>query len=90
MLIKPNAIISAAMHAIKTSSMGFHGQLGGLAVGGSIPRAVVVTVTVTLCELVPSSVTEGCDGVHVAAVGAPEQLRLIVWLKLPSGDTLMV
>ena len=54
--------------------MGFHSQSGGLVVGGSIPRAVVETVTVTFCEFVPSGVTEPGDGVQFAAEGAPVQL----------------
>jgi hypothetical protein len=33
--------------------------------------AVVVTVTVTFTELVPSSVTDDFESVHVAFVGAP-------------------
>jgi hypothetical protein len=59
-------------------------------VGLASERAVVVTVTVGLAALVPSRVTEGGEMEHVAADGAPLQLRDTCWLKPPAGVTLSV
>jgi hypothetical protein len=48
--------------------------------------AVVETVTVTEVGLVPFSVTELGETLHVDKVGAPVQLRETVWLKPPPGE----
>jgi hypothetical protein len=49
--------------------------------------AVVVTVTVTGVALVPFSVTELGETLHVESEGAPVQLKETVWLKPPPGET---
>jgi hypothetical protein len=43
-----------------------------------VVRAVVVNVTVAVFAFVPSSVTEGGETEHVAAVGAPVQVHVTV------------
>jgi len=81
-----------------TSSHATHGMASGpmppggssRRVGPASERAVVVTVTVGLATSVPSRVTEDGEMEHVAADGAPVQLRPTCWLKPPTGVTLSV
>jgi hypothetical protein len=68
-----------------------HSRVGGARRGkssrGADPLAIVVSVTVAVAACVPSSVTDEGEIEHVAAVGAPAQLHVTVWLNPPCGAT---
>jgi hypothetical protein len=55
--------------------------------GGAKDGAVVVTLTFTFCEFIPSRVTELGETVQVALAGAPQQARLTVCLNPGAGVT---
>jgi hypothetical protein len=65
------------------SSIG--GVLRGNTGGGEYPRAVVVSATVAVAVLVPFSVTDDGETVHVAAAGAPVQAHMTVCVELFRG-----
>jgi hypothetical protein len=55
-----------------------NGALDDGARNAVVVGAVVVTVTVTFTEVVPSSVTEDFESVHVAFAGAPAHVNCTV------------
>jgi hypothetical protein len=64
------------------------GAIGGVGSrGAASDDAVVVTLTLTWAGLVPSSVTEAGDTVHVAFDGAPVHANDTAWLKPPWGES---
>jgi hypothetical protein len=73
--------IKTASHANSAASA-HHGAIGGpcrgKTSGVTIPRAVVVKVTVAVAGFDPSSVTDDGETAHVAAAGAPVQLQVTI------------
>jgi len=74
-LCKINETRSSAAHNSKIPHGNNGGTKRGMASGDENARVVVVRLTVAFAALVPSSVTEEGETVHVAAGGAPEQLQ---------------
>ena len=88
-LIQTRCRLTAVAKLASMAKVTTHGSQGsppcGPGGGPSIERAVVVTVTVTIASVVPSSVTEEGATVQVAAVGAPLQLN-DTFPEKPSGE----
>ena len=74
-LCKINETRSSAAHNGKIRQGNNGGAKRGTASGDENARAIVVKLTVAFAALVPSSVTEEGETVHVAAGGAPEQFQ---------------
>jgi hypothetical protein len=80
-----NRAANQAKHATNISSGCIRGANRGPNKGGVIARGIVVSVTVAVAPVDPSSMTGEGETVHMAAVGAPVQLQVTIWLNPCAG-----